>query len=256
MQGGCLMTDIILNEKSCAEYALDNLSLGEKPVETLGRVARYYYSVGYKKKEIGSLLEDFMLKCDPTVNIVKWQGTIDKQVNNADKYELVELSGIEITQDEMDKIQQLNGKLLQRLMFTMLCLAKYGNAVNSKNNNWVNKKDKEIFSLANISITTKRQSFMINDLWTMQYIGFSRVVDNININVKIINDSSPTVLYISDFRNLGNQYMKYCGEKYIECVCCGKVVKENHGKQQYCNDCAVEINRQKTLERYYKSQTL
>lgn len=220
MQGGCLMTDIILNEKSCAEYALDNLSLGEKPVETLGRVARYYYSVGYKKKEIGSLLEDFMLKCDPTVNIVKWQGTIDKQVSNADKYELVELSGIEITQDEMDKIQQLNGKLLQRLMFTMLCLAKYGNAVNSKNNNWVNKKDKEIFSLANISITTKRQSFMINDLWTMQYIGFSRVVDNININVKIINDSSPTVLYISDFRNLGNQYMKYCGEKYIECVCC------------------------------------
>ena len=224
------MTNIVLNERACAEYALDNLSLGAKPIETLGRVARYYYSIGYKKKDIGSLLEDFMLKCDPAINIVKWQAAIDRQVSNADKYELIDISGISITRAEIDKIQQIDGKLLQRLMFTMLCLAKYGNAVNPKNNNWVNKKDKEIFSLANISLTTKRQSLMINDLWTMQYIGFSRVVDNININVKIIDDSSPTVLYISDFRNLGNQYMRYCGEKYIECECCGKVVKENHGK--------------------------
>lgn len=247
------MTNIVLNEKACAEYALENLILGSKPTETLGRVARYYYSIGYKKKEIGSLLEDFMLKCDPTINIVKWQATIDKQVNTADKYELIDISGVEITQSEMDKIQQIEGKLLQRLMFTMLCLAKYGNAINSNNNNWVNRKDKEIFSLANITLTTKRQSLLINDLWMMQYIGYSRVVDNININVKITDNESPTVLYISDFRNLGNQYMRYCGEKYIECECCGKVVKEKHGKQRYCTECATEIDRQKSLERYYKS---
>ena len=80
------MTNIVLNEKACAEYALENLILGSKPTETLGRVARYYYSIGYKKKEIGSLLEDFMLKCDPTINIVKWQATIDKQVSSADTY--------------------------------------------------------------------------------------------------------------------------------------------------------------------------
>ena len=247
------MTNIVLNEKACAEYALENLILGSKPTETLGRVARYYYSIGYKKKEIGSLLEDFMLKCDPTINIVKWQATIDKQVNSADKYELIDISGVEITQSEIDKIQQIEGKLLQRLMFTMLCLAKYGNAINPNNNNWVNRKDKEIFSLANITLTTKRQSLLINALWTMQYIGYSRVVDNININVKIVDNESPTVLYISDFRNLGNQYMRYCGDKYIECECCGKVVKEKHGKQLYCTECATEIDRQKSLERYYKS---
>ena len=124
---------------------------------------------------------------------------------------------------------------------------------NPNNNNWVNRKDNEIFSLANITLTTKRQSLLINDLWTMQYIGYSRVVDNININVKIVDNESPTVLYISDFRNLGNQYMRYCGEKYIECECCGKVVKEKHGKQRYCTECATEIDRQKSLERYYKS---
>lgn len=247
------MTNIVLNEKACAEFAIENLTLGNKPIETLGRVARYYYSEGYKKKEIVGLLEDFVLKCDPAINIVKWQSAIDRQARGADKYKLIDIPGVSITQREMEKIQSIDGKLLQRLMFSMLCLAKYGNAVSPNNNCWVNRKDKEIFKLANIAITSKRQSLMINDLWTMGFIGYSRVVDNVNINVKIIDEESPTVLFVSDFRNLGNQYMRYCGEKYIECHCCGKVVKQNKNKQKYCNECAVEINRQKSIERYYKS---
>ncbi|MBR6649446.1 MAG: hypothetical protein IKL29_08725 [Bacteroidaceae bacterium] len=247
------MTNIVLNEKACAEHAIANLTLGSKPIETLGRVARYYYSEGYKKREIGSLLEDFMLKCDPTINIVKWQATIDRQVNSADKYELIDIPGVAVTKSEMEQIKKIEGKLLQRLMFTMLCLAKYGNAINPNNNSWVNRKDKEIFSLANITITTKRQSLMINDLWTLGYIGYSRVVDNININVKIIDDESPVELFVTDFRNLGNQYMRYCGEKYIECQCCGVVIRKDSNVQRYCRDCAAEINRQKTLENWRKS---
>lgn len=248
------MTNIVLNEKACAEHALESLCLGSKPVETLGRVARYYYSIGYKKKEISGLIEDFMLKCDPSINIVKWQSTIDKLANMSDKYALFDIAGVSITQSEMEKIQSIDGKMLQRLMFAMLCLAKYGNAISPTNNNWVNKKDKDIFSLANITATLKRQSLMINDLWAKQYIGYSRVVDNININVKIIDNESPEVLFISDFRNLGNQYMRYCGENFIECQCCGAVVKERHGKQMYCSECAVEIDRQKRIERYYKAK--
>lgn len=249
------MTSIVLNERACAEYALENLTLGDKPVETLGRVARYYYSEGYKKSEIGDLLEEFMIKCDPTINIVKWQSLIDSQANSSDKYGLIDIPGVAITKSEMESIQKIEGKLLQRLMFTMLCLAKYGNAVSETNNSWVNRRDKEIFSLANITITTKRQSLMINDLWTLGYIGYSRVVDNVNMNVKIVDDDSPVELFIDDFRNLGNQYLRYCGEKYIECQCCGKVVKEGHGRQKYCPECAIEINRQKTLENWRRSSS-
>lgn len=246
------MINIILNEKAYAEYALDNMMLGAKPVETLRRVAKYYHSMGYKKKEINSLLEDFMLKCDPTTNIVKWQGVIEKQANAAGKYDLIDIPFVKITQNEMDMIQKLNGKMLRKLMFAMLCLAKYGNAVSANNNNWVNRKDKEIFSLANIVITTKRQSLLINDLWVMGYIGYSKVVDNININVKIIDNDSPTVLYINDFRNLGNQYLRFCGEKYIECECCGKVVKRTGRRQHCCGECAADVNRKKTLKYYHE----
>lgn len=249
--------NIVLNERACAESALENLSLGTKPVETIRRVGKYYYSLGYKKAQIAKLLEEFLIKCDPNINIVKWQGMIDSIVKSVDKYKLIEIAGIPITKSEIEAIRAIDTKhyknsQLQRLMFTMLCLAKYSNALNPANNNWVNRQDKEIFSLANIVITSKRQSLMINDLWKLDYIGYSKVVDNININVKIVDDTSEQVLFIDDFRNLGNQYLMYFGDdgKYKRCECCGKVVKVTSGRQKYCPDCAVDINRQKAAERY------
>lgn len=246
------MIDIVTNERACAEYAIQSLTLGSKPTETLSRIARYYLDQGYAKTEIRGLLEDFMLRCDPTLNIVKWQALLDRIVKGAGKYTLIDIDSISITLCEIKKIQAIKSKMLQRLMFTMLCLAKYGNAINSNNNNWVNRKDKDIFSLANVKTTIKRQSLMINDLWIMGYIGYSKVVDNVNINVKIINEDSPVALCISDFRNLGNQYMRYCGEKFVECECCGVLIKCNHGKRKYCTDCAKKINREKTLIRYHQ----
>lgn len=246
------MINIVTNERACAEYAIQNSKFGSKPTETIGWVARYYADQGYEKKEIKGLLEDFMLKCDSTLNLVKWQDTLEKVVKSTEKYKLIEIDGVSITQAEIAKIQAIKSKMLQKLMFTMLCLAKYGNAISDNNNNWVNRKDKDVFNLANVKTTTKRQSLMINDLWTIGYIGYSKVVDNVNINIKIIDNDSPTVLYITDFRNLGNQYMRYCGEKFVECECCGVLVKENHGKQRYCADCAKQINRERTLRRYHE----
>lgn len=249
-----MISNIVLDERASAEYAIENLSLGQKPIATLGRLARYYYQEGYGKGEIGGLLEDFLMKCDPTVNIVKWQAAIDRQVRVADKYQLIDIQGVPITKSELDRIASISGQrssqaiLLKRLMFTMLCLAKYWNAVNESNNNWVNVKDREVFSLANIAVTTKRQSLMLNDLWTMGLIGFSRMVDNININVKIVDDKSPQVLFISDFRNLGNQYRMYLGEKYVQCQCCGLTIRRESNSQRYCPECAIEVNRRKTFE--------
>ncbi len=244
---------IILNEKAYAEDVLEKMELGKKPVETLGLLAKYYHGEGYKKQAIAELLESFLLKCDPSTNIVKWQDVIGRLSRSSGKYGLIDIPAICITKAEVEQIQKIDGKLLQRLLFTMVCLAKYGNAVSATNNNWVNKDDREIFSLADIKLSAKKQSLMINDLYKMGCVGYSRIVDNVNINVKIINDDSPVVLEIRDFRNLGNQYRRYCGEKFIECTCCGKVVRENSGKQKYCKECAMEVNRQKASKRYYKT---
>lgn len=243
---------IVLNERDFAVDALQQCTFGANPVETLGRVARYYSAEGYKKNEIAALLEDFMLKCDPTINIVKWQEAINRQVKSTDKFRLVELDSIPITKNELAICDGLDGKQMRRLMFTLICLAKFANAVSDKNNNWVNRNDREIFCLANVTTSVKRQSLMMNDLRECGLIRFSRKVDNVNINVQCLDYKGEPCLQIDDYRNLGYQYMRYCGEPYFECASCGIVVKRTGNTQKYCPDCAADINRQKTLDNYRK----
>ena len=243
------MAEIVLNEKQWIEDAIQNASLGNKPSETLGRLARYYRELGYKKNEIMKMLEEFMIRCDPTINVIRWQLVIENSIKYAQKGNLINIQPISITKKELDMIGELPGLLLQRLMFTLLCLSKYGNAVNPKNNSWVNRDVREILSLANVKVTVKRQSLLFNDLWNAGYIGFSNIIDNINVNVKIIDDSNEEVaMQIDDFRNLGNQYMMHIGDGYMVCKHCGAVVKRNAPNQKYCKECAVDINIQKTIE--------
>lgn len=243
------MPEIILNERQWAEDAIAKKSMGSKPSETIWRIARYYHSAGYKKKEIEGKLEDFLLMCDPSVNIVKWQGMIEYHARNASKYELIEIPEIRVTKREMESISSLNGVLLQRIMFTLLCLAKYGNKINPKNNGWVNRETREIFSMANVIVTVKRQSLLINDLWRAGMIGYSNIVDNVNVYVNIMDDDDTDVaLTVSDFRNIGNQYMRYIGGEYIACENCGIVIKRTSPRQKYCKECAIDMNILNTIK--------
>ena len=241
---------IVLNEREFAENALETCSLGQKPLETLGRIARYYAADGYKRADIHALLEGFLLKCDPGANIVKWQNAIDQQVKYACKNRLIEIDSIPITQKELDTCESLPGTQMRRLLFTLICLAKFSDAVNPRNDGWVNRQDKEIFKMANIVTPVKRQSLMLHDLRELGLIRFSRKVDNVNIKVQCIDAAGGAVLHVSDFRSLGYQFLRYQGEPYFECEGCGLVIRRTNNSQMYCRACHIEMNRQKCRENW------
>lgn len=241
---------IVLNEREYVEGILERYELGVKPTETLSRVARYYSSLeGIKRSEVRAELEKFMLRCDPTINLVKWQDTIDRIMKSASKFPLIYIESVPITEKEMEVCDSLTGVQPRRLLFTLICLAKYSDLVNDKNGGWVNRQDKEIFRLANVVTSIKRQSLMLNDFRAAGLIRFSRKVDNVNINVLCMDKDSPTVLEVKDFRNLGYQYMRFHGEPYIECAQCGLVIKKRSNAHKYCHECAIDVNRQRTRDR-------
>lgn len=246
------MKEIVLNEMEWAEGAIDSLTLGKKPYETIVRVAKYYKAKGYKKNDIRRKVEDFMIRCQPRLSLVKWENSITAAINAAEKYPPICLNGVAITDTEIRKIEELPSLLQQRVMFTLVCLAKYGNAINKNNGNWVNIEQKDIFALANVTLSSKRQSLMINDLWQAGYIGYSCLVDNTNLSVKILSDGD-TAMFIDDFRNLGNQYMRYHGGEYFECECCGVVLKVSNAKahQKYCKECAGAVKANRDSDRNY-----
>lgn len=241
---------IVLRENEWAEKMIQSYTLGKKPSETLTRIARYYIDSGYTKKETRNKLSAFLIQCDPCVSIPKWANALDYAMTRALKYKAIEIDYISITKPEMKKIDALQGKQLRRLAFTLLCLAKYWNKISPSGGYWVNSKDSEIMALANINTSVRRQSLMY---WTLREEGliqFSKKVDNTNVRVCFVEDGEEAIR-VSDFRNIGYQYLKYHGEPYIECQNCGVTTKINNPargkKQKYCKTCAEEVAIQQRI---------
>lgn len=238
---------IVLNEHYSAEQAIHTNNLGKKPSETLCRVARYYIDncAGASKKDIRNKLDLFLLQCDSTASIPKWSKMLDFATDWAFKHEAIQIDAIIITKPEMEKIDSLESRQIRRLAFVLLCLSKYWNVVNKQNNYWVNNKDNEIMSIANINTSIRRQCAMYATLRDTGLIQFSKKVDNTNVRVCFAEDGE-AAMTITDLRNLGYQYLKYHGEPYFECACCGLTSKYDNpikGKsKKYCESCARDIH--------------
>ena len=241
---------IVLNEREWTEDMITQRSLGKKPFETMCRVARYYLDNGIPKRDVRRMMDSFLLQCEPGASLPKWSASLDSALARAMKHNAINLDGVTVTKPEMAKIEACGGKQIQRLAFTLLCLAKYWNAVTGKDDGWVNSKDSDIMRMANINTSIKRQSLMYYNLNTLGMIQFSKKVDNTNVRVCFMEDGEPA-LHITDFRNLGYQYLKYHGEPYFVCANCGVTTKLNDPvkgkKQKYCPECAVQVATQQMV---------
>lgn len=247
--------NIVLNEYEWAENMINSRSLGTKPSETLKLIARYYFDTvqGSTKKDVRKRLEAFILQCEPDISLPKWENTIDKALARAAKSNAVNIDCIKVTKPEIEQIDSLEGKQIRRLAFTLLCLSKYWNIAGRSADNWVNSKDSEIMRMANINTSVKRQSLMYHILNKADMIQFSKKVDNTNVRVCFATPGE-TAMTITDFRNLGYQYLKYHGEPYFECCNCGITTKYTNSKnknsfrkQKYCKSCAVEIDMKQSI---------
>lgn len=239
---------ILLNEKEYAEKCLKNRFVGEKPFYTLTILAKYYYYYfGYRKKKITKLLIDFMSKYYPRYDCNKatWDDNIEKIAGSTGKYPLFEIDGIWIMDKELEAISNIHNKVLERLAFTLLCIAKLNNVKNPNNNGWVNTDAKEIFSLARISCSVDERYSKLNMLNQLSLLEFPKKNDNLSVRVTYINNDGKNALFVSDFRELGYEYLKYKGENFIKCRECGILIRNNKaGTKKYCAECSGYIPKE------------
>lgn len=179
-----------------------------------------------------------MLKHYENYNPVRWSITLDKYVKDAGKYKLCEIEYVPITEDELDYIKDIENIRLERIMFTLLCFAKLYNLKNIKNNNWVNIRSGHIVSLARVTAAVRQQGSFYNKLKQLGLIDLSTYVGKFNMKVNFIDNEGTPVLMVSDFRELGYEYMSWKNGGYFRCKQCGILSKQNKfGNRVYCKDC-------------------
>ena len=241
---------IIVNEKEYAQTRIKNRDVGENIYTTLSILAKYYFSQGMKRKAVRVELQNFLEIAYPkfTINKSYWIDAVENIVAKNAKEKLFDSDGVWITESEWEKIQSLKNKILKKLAFTLLCIAKINNQKRESNNDWVNTEIKEIFKLANIPCNNELRARRIGDLIRSGLIRFATRIDNLNIKVLFVDEESKKKFLVNDFRNLGNEYLYRIGENYIRCAECGKLIKNNkYGNKKYCSECAA-YNPQETKQ--------
>ena len=245
----------ILNELKHAEKIInDNLYQLEYSTlyEDLHIVANYYYAVmQYRRPKIKELLLDLSKrrysKFDEDIS--RCQKIIDTAVKKAGEYKLLQCDSITITKNEMNTIREINDKTLERLAFTLLCIAKYQLKRNSDFGGWCNANPRDIFSLAKIkngkskdNAGIKTGDLYLSYLYSHGLITINRDIRKWNIKVLFMDNDSEPEMTISDFRDLGYLYNAYKGDKFFACKGCGIITKvyASNDETGLCKSCLLK----------------
>ena len=157
---------------------------------------------------------------------------------------------IPLYENELKIINSLENDRQKKLMFTFFIVARYMDC-----DGWINKKTSrahsEVFKLANVTLTSDKQSELLHWLYINGYISFAKKIDNLNIKVQL--DPTGDIVYkLTDFSNVGNQYIAAFKKGYKQCVVCGKKIRITGKNHKYCKKCSEEIDADKNRKRVQK----
>lgn len=242
---------VILNDTKQAEYIIKKGEVGTKPTSTLFLLGKYYrQKENLDKEQTVNKLNKFMAANYKNYNPALWEDIIEDIAKKANKYPLREIESIGITQSELDKIEELYNIKYEKLLFTMLCYAKLYNTISENNNGWVNADIQELYRIARVTVKYRKDKFLfLNDIERTGLISFSNKNDNLNLKVNFFDMDNESILEISDFRELGYEYLNYIGNgKFIRCSECNRLVRKTNNKCLYCNECAKMVQSKQKHE--------
>lgn len=254
------MNRIILNEREFAEECLQTLETDIDTYSTLMILAKYFFSYGYKDEEVYDRLINFLVDSQSVEYAGSkqyWENTCESIVKKAVKYPLLEIDGVWVTHKEFEEIKKISNSPLERLAFTLLCLAKYSKEKNGTY--WVNFGYKDIFSMARVTCKADDRVIKVRDLILRGYLSLAKQIDNLSLKITFADEDTTEFseengdLFVSDFRELGYEYRKYRGENFIRCAECGILTKGGvRNSKRYCSKCAGKNNGAKIINKNQK----
>ena len=207
--------------------------------KAIWNAAIYYTQLNpVDKKDVFWKIVEFM---NENYNDFMYQGyvsIINRDINKAYKYKIKDVSSINITNKEMDKIMSLNDIRKEKIAFVVLALAKYQNAESQRENDTFYAKTSEIFKFARVVIPAKERNL---------YFGFAYkegiLKQNFSIGYNALtaafidHDEDDIVLTLDeyDYLELAYAYLNYKNGGYKRCETCGRWFKAKSNSAKYCS---------------------
>lgn len=241
---------MVFDEAAYAKELLEQTSNLPGVYRTATTLGKLYYSMGANSNQCYKRVDAFLLKNLEGYNSVLDRETVDEALEYAKAHPLIQVGHIKVTQAEVDRIREADSKQKQRVLFVMLCLAKYHYAVSQKSDYWVTESAVEIFRMAHVQKPSKERSKMLGELRNEGFLRFAnlKAIDNLNMRIEFVDTESPAVLVLDRLNELYEQWEMLSGKRFIRCADCGKLVKCAGHNHKLCKSCAEQRTALNKLE--------
>lgn len=228
------------NEKSKIYSIVEDGDINGLTVnKAIWNAAIYYTQLNpVDKNDVFWKVVEFMNKYYNDFMYQGYVSTINRDINKAYKYKIKDVSSINITKKEMDKITSLNDIRKEKIAFVILALAKYQNSESKRDNDTFYAKTSEIFKFARVVIPAKERDL---------YFGFAYreglLKQNFSIGYNALtaafvdHDEDEIVLTLDeyDYLELAYAYLNYKNGGYKRCEACGRWFKSKSNAAKYCS---------------------
>jgi hypothetical protein len=239
---------MIFYENKRAEELLKSGHVSHVCFDDVVILAKHFKRIGKNKSQVKKSLIDFYEKNNPDFNEVLAIKIINSAINTAQKFGMRFPIDVKITESEVRTIRSAGDYKTQKILFTMLVLAKYFKNNNTKlvenkiedisdeeydNNFYVNYKITDIVKIAKVNISKRERN---NFAYEMQQKELIVGIGLKAYKICFVNDNSPIAIMVTDMNTLIDFYPWYCEN-------CGKILERKAKRHSLCAECYGDKRR-------------
>lgn len=248
------MKNFNFNEKQDIESMIKQGYVDESNYKsTIGKLALYNLKVlNLGREDNYDAIKEYMSLNARDFFEAEYQKIIYSEISSAKKRILRDITHIDITKSELEKISSLNDIRKEKIAFVLLATSKYYDAIKSSDSHYTNLTNSELCKMARITMrTSDRNSFMA-------FIYLDGIVEkHIRPNSsgkKVIivssdeNDEVVMKLEEIDFQELAYMYLNWKNNGgFDRCIICGRLVKHKPNIK-YCEECGKIADKEKYIK--------
>lgn len=191
----------------------------------------------------------------------EYQKVIYREISNAKKRILRDISCVNITKSELDKISSLGDIRKEKIAFVLVATAKYYDAIKGTDSHYTNLTNSELCKMARITMRTADRNSFITFIYDDGVVERHVRPDSSGKKVLFISDddNDEIVMKINevDFQELAYQYLNWKNNgRFDRCIVCGRLIK-HRPNIKYCEECGKQIekeNKSKRDKKYYEKK--
>ena len=240
---------MILNE----ELYVKNLLLGKNKdiksiIKKIGYITRYNLHILKKdeKKNYNSTIL-WMTKHQDNFDESCYSNIVSAYIKKAKKRDFKYIDNITITKNELDKIKSLNNIREEKIMFVLLCMAKYQSVFMGFTDGLVKYTITDLCKYARISVPADKREYILHDILLKGFISCPKKNDTKCLRVNFIEKDGEPELILNeiDCQELAYVYLRWKnGSGFKRCRKCGRLMSSRNKKDlcPYCEQLVQDNN--------------